>query len=102
MDQSQVALRIAASMACAATLYLAACSDTVVTPPSRNVSPNGASLTQDPDIMNPNGAHIFRTRQWHEADNAAHGHGGGGGGSNNGIFYHGGPVLQSGTSVVAI
>jgi hypothetical protein len=102
MDQSQVALRIAASMACAATLYLAACSDNAVTPPSRSVSPGGVSLTQDPDIMNVNGRHLFRTKQWHDADNAAHGHGGGGGGGNNGIFYHGGPVLQSGTSVVAI
>ena len=81
---------------------LAACSDTAVTPPSRSVSPGGAMLTQDPDIMNVNGRHVFRTKQWHEADNAAHGHGGGGGGGNNGIFYHGGPVLQSVTNVVAI
>jgi len=101
MNQSQDALRIAASVACAATLFLAACSDSAITPPTRSVSPDSPSLSRDPDIMS-NGPHVFHTKQWHDADNAAHGRGGGGGGSNNGISYHGGPVLQSGTNVVAV
>jgi hypothetical protein len=97
-------LRLTAMLACAATMYLAACSDSTITPPTRSVSSDGPNLVQNPDIMNSNGRHLFRTRQWHDADNAANGHGGGGGGgsSNNGIFYHNGPVLQSGTNVVAI
>lgn len=86
-----------------ALLLSAACSDTTVSPPTRSAVPEGASLVQNPDILTASGPHLFRTRQWHDADNAAHGHGGGGGGStNNGIVYHGGPVLQSGTNVVAI
>jgi len=95
------ALRAAATIACAATLFLAACSDTAITPPAKSVSSDGASLTRDPGIM-ANGPHVFHTKQWHDADNAAHGRGGGGGGTNNGISYHGGPVLQSGTNVVAV
>jgi len=101
MDQSHHALRIAATLACATTLSLAACSDTAITPPSRSVSTDSPSLTRDPDIML-NGPRVFHTKQWHDNDNASHGRGGGGGGSNNGISYHGGPVLQSGTNVVAV
>ncbi|HEY2164508.1 MAG TPA: hypothetical protein VGH04_10980, partial [Gemmatimonadaceae bacterium] len=101
MATSPNVLRAGATAACVATLYLAACSDTAITPPSRDVSANGPSLTRDPDIML-NGPRVFHTRPWHDNDNAAHGRGGGGGGSNNGISYHGGPVLQSGTSVVAV
>src|SRR5215475_10634777 len=85
-----------------AASFAASCSDTTVVP-TRGPS-SAANLARDPDILVSNGRHLFHTRQWHDADNAAHGHGGGGGGgpSNNGIFYHGGPVLQSGTNVVAI
>ena len=101
MEQSHRAMRIAASFTCAATLFLAACSDTAVAPPTRAVPTDAASLTKDPDVML-NGPRIFHTKPWHDIDNAAHGHGGGGGGSNNGISFHGGPVLQSGTNVVAV
>jgi len=101
MDQTHHALRIAATVACAATLSLSACSDTAITPPTRTASPDSPSLTRDPDIMM-NGPRVFHTKPWHDNDNAAHGRGGGGGGSNNGISYHGGPVLQSGTNVVAV
>ena len=101
MDQTHHALRIAATVACAATLSLAACSDTAITPPTRSASPDSPSLTRDPDIML-NGPRVFHTKPWHDNDNASHGRGGGGGGSNNGISYHGGPVLQSGTNVVAV
>jgi len=101
MKQSQDALRIAASIACAATFFLAACSDSAITPPARNASPNSPSLSRNPDIMS-NGPRVFHTKPWHDNDNAAHGRGGGGSGSNNGISYHGGPVLQSGTNIVAV
>ena len=107
MATSSTALRVGASIACAATLSLAACSDTMITPPARSVSDGGASLTQNPDILSANGPRFFHTKQWHDNDNAANGkgHGGGGGGGgipSNGISYHGGPVLQAGTRVVAI
>jgi hypothetical protein len=106
MAQSQIALRVAASLACAATFYLTACSDTAITPSPRSVSSGGASETQNPDLFDANGRHVFHTKPWHENDNAAnggaHGRGGGGGGSTTGISYHGGPVLQSHTNVVAI
>jgi hypothetical protein len=104
MHQSHQTLRIAATVACAATLFLAACSDTAITPPSRNASPDSPSLTRVPDIISVNGRHEFHTKEWYQANNDngnAHGRGGGGG-SNTGISYHGGPVLQSGTKVVAI
>jgi hypothetical protein len=73
------------------------------------MSSGGASLTQNPDIISANGRHVFHTKQWHDNDNASNGAGnghgkpgGGGGSTNNGITYHGGPVLQSGTNVVAV
>jgi len=101
MATSPTTLRAAASLACAATMFLAACSDTTIAPPARDVSPDAANLTKDPDIMM-NGPRVFHTKPWHDNDNAAHGRGGGGGGSNNGISYHFGPVLLSGTNVVAV
>lgn len=103
MLKSSIALRVGASFACAATLSLAACSDSIITPPARGVA-DGASLTQTPDVIDATGRHVFHTKPWHDADNAAgnaHGHGGGGG-TSTGISYHGGPVLQSGTNVVAV
>ena len=104
MARPSIESRIGASIAFAALVSLAACSDTTITPPTRDVS-DGASLTQTPDIIDATGRHVFHTKPWHDADNAAgnaHGHGGGGGGTSTGISYHGGPVLQSGTDVVAV
>ena len=77
----------------------AACSDVPLAAPTRTAS-GAATLTQDPDILGANGPRFFHTKQWHEADNAAKGNAKPG--SNSGIFYHGGPVLLSGTNVVAI
>ena len=101
------AQRIGASIACAAVLSLAACSDSAITPPTRSATPGSADLTQNPDILRANGPRFFHTKQWHDVDNAANGRGHGGGGTgggipSNGISYHGGSVLQSGTKVVAI
>jgi hypothetical protein len=52
------------------------------------------------------GRHVFHTRQWFENDarENAPGNGRGGGGSvgGTGISYHGGPVLQAATNVVAV
>jgi hypothetical protein len=99
---SFLSLRTTAFGAGALALVLsAACSDTAVTPTNRNLASDGGSLTQDPDILGANGRHLFHTKQWHEADNAAKGNAKGGSG-NTGIFYHGGPVLVTGTNVVAI
>ena len=79
MDQTHHALRIAATVACAATLSLAACSDTAITPPTRSASPDPPNLTRDPDIML-NGSHVSSTRsRGTDNDNASHGRGGGGG-----------------------
>jgi hypothetical protein len=105
MATSSIALRVGASIACAATLSLAACSDSIITPPARSASSDAANLAQNPDIISANGRHVFHTKQWFDANNAAgngHGKPGGGGTTNNGITYHGGPVLQSGTNVVAV
>lgn len=103
MARPSIGSRIGASIAFAALFSVAACSDSTITPPTRGVS-DGANLTQTPDIVDATGRHVFHTKPWHDADNAAgnaHGHGGGGG-TSTGISYHGGPVLQSGTNVVAI
>lgn len=103
MALSRFSTRAASALAGAALVAISACSDSVIT--STRSAADGASLTQDPDIISANGRHIFHTKPWHEIDNAAgnaHGHGGGGGGTSTGISYHGGPVLQSGTKVVAI
>jgi len=69
-------------------------------------APDAASLSQSPDVMDQTGRHVFHTKQWFENDarqNPGDARpGGGGGGTNTGIYYHGGPVLRSGTNVVAI
>lgn len=103
MADSSKTLR-AAMLACAATMYLAACSDTAITPP-RNMSSDGPSLTQSAEIVPANANHLFHTKDWYQTNNDngnAHGHGGGGAGGSTGISYHGGPVFQSGTKVVAV
>lgn len=80
----------------------AACSDSsgVTSPGARAVSPEGASLSRSPELNDANGRHIMHTREWYANDvnrNASHLRT-----TNTGIFYHGGPVLLSGTNVVAV
>src|SRR4051794_24312591 len=93
------AVQRAAVLATAATAFvLAGCSDST-SPPSRNITPDVASLAQSPEFNDADGhGHVFHTKQWFENEarnDAGHGRPGGGGGST-GISYHGGPVLQSG------
>lgn len=99
MTFSPNALRVAGTLACSATLYVAACSDSATTPPVRGAASAQPSLTQDPEILNSNGPHLFHTKQWQPNDNSGNVNAKG---SNTGILYHGGPVLQSETNVVAI
>jgi hypothetical protein len=74
----------------------AACSDNSVTPTEPSPIAPSAAL-QETMWRNPD-AHIMPTKaQAQAAHNTA-----GGGGSGTGIFYHGGPVLQSGTKVAAV
>ena len=94
MTKSSIAIVAAALAASLAT----ACSDNTVAP-TRAVSPDGAKLAQDPDILSSNGPRFFRTKQWQGRDDAGNFKAQG---NNTGILYHGGPVLQSGTNVVAI
>ncbi len=106
MLRSFPAVQRAAVLATAATAFvLAGCSDPSSSP-SRVSAPDAASLSQSPDIMDQTGRHVFHTKQWFENDarqNPGDARpGGGGGGTNTGIYYHGGPVLQSGTNVVAV
>jgi hypothetical protein len=93
------------ALAAAAAFTVTACSDNATTSPSKAITPSSAAFDQSPEFNDPSGhGHVFHTKQWfadHPSDNARPG-GGGGGGGNTGIFYHGGPVLQSGTKVVAI
>lgn len=99
------AVQRAAVLAAAATAFvLAGCSDPANSP-SRVSAPDAASLSQSPDIMDQTGRHVFHTKQWFENDarQNAPGQGrGGGGGGGTGISYHGGPVLQSGTTVSVV
>ena len=85
-----------------AAIVVAACSESSTTP-ARDVSPSVASQSQSPEF---NGAaseaHILHTRQWFAANGNGNANGRGGGGGGNGISYHGGPVLQAATNVVAV
>jgi hypothetical protein len=86
-----------ATLLCLSALALAACGEST-TNPSRDLTPAGSSANQYPEFNGPStDAHIMHTKPWFAAN--GHGHGGGGG---NGISYHGGPVLQSATNVVAV
>jgi len=91
------------ALAAAAAFTLTACSDTATTSPSKAIAPTSASLDQSPEFNDPSGhGHVLHTKQWFE--NQA-GNGAGhrpGGGSSTGISYHGGPVLLTGTNVVAV
>lgn len=93
MAKRLAAVTLAAALA-------AGCSDNAVAP--SRVSTGAANLTQDPDILNGSQRHLFHTRQWTGNANPGKGNGNGTGSTNNGIFYHGGPVLLTGTNVVAI
>jgi hypothetical protein len=102
--------RITASLAVSAGLLaLAACADSgsKVTSPDLNPSLSvGSELTGGSELNNgaleSNGRHIMPTKSQALAALAAVGPGGHGGGGGTGIFYHGGPVLQAGTNVVAV
>ena len=97
-----------AAFLCAAALVLAACSENATTPTTRGIAPDVVSANQYPEFNGPSAdAHIMHTRQWfaqNPSDNTPGGSHGkpGGGGTSNGISYHGGPVLQSGTNVAAV
>jgi hypothetical protein len=81
-----------------AASLVAACSDNTLAP-TRNVSPNAANLAQDPEILSANSPRLLHTKQWQASNDAGNFKANG---SNTGILFHGGPVLQSGTNVVAI
>lgn len=83
---------------CAAALMFAACSENTTTPAPRAVPSGASSQDVSPELNSPSGHGIvFPTRDWF-----AHNSKPGGAGGGTGIYYHGGPVLQSGTKVVAI
>jgi hypothetical protein len=94
--------RTAVFSAALAMLAAAACTDRsdVTAPGARSIGPDAASLARSPELNDAHGRHIMHTRQWfandasHTASNRKS--------TNTGIFYHGGPVLLSGTSVVAV
>jgi len=98
------------SVLVAAAAVVAACADSSTTP-SRDISPSVANADANPwpELNGPAaGPHIMHTKPWFAANgnggagNGRGGGGGGGGSTNNGISYHGGPVLQAETKVVAI
>lgn len=84
----------------AALAFAAACAtDSTPTAPANPATP---ALDRAPDNGSDQAAanrHLFELRN-SPAVNAARGHGGGG--SGTGISYHGGPVLQAGTKIVAV
>jgi phosphate-induced protein 1 len=93
------------ALAAVAAFTVTACSDNATTSPSKAITPSSAAFDQSPEFNDPSGhGHVFHTKQWFAqqapADNARPG--GGGGGTNTGIYYHGGPVLSTGTKVVAV
>jgi len=93
--------RIAVASAATASLVLAGCSDSASSP-NRAIAPDAASLSQTPDVIDATGRHVFHTKQWFQNDAQQNARPGGGGSTNTGIYYHGGPVLQSGTNVAAV
>jgi hypothetical protein len=93
------------ALAAAAAFTLTACSDNATTSAPKAIAPTSAAFDQSPEFNDPSGhGHVLHTKQWFAnqspADNARPG--GGGSGGNTGIFYHGGPVLLTGTKVVAV
>jgi hypothetical protein len=94
--------RLTATIAASAvTIALAACADSpenVAGPSGLQIQASQSELADGPGSI---GRHVMLTRAGYEhaaSQNAKPG----GGGSNTGIYYHGGPVLQSGTKVVAV
>ena len=99
---SNVLERVVIGATALAAFTLAGCSESPSSP-SREVAPDGPSLSQSPDVIDPTGRHVFHTKTWF--DNQSKDSKPGGGGTtttNTGIYYHGGPVLQSATNVVTI
>jgi Phosphate-induced protein 1 conserved region. len=91
------------ALAAAAAFTLTACSDTATTSPSKAIAPGSAALDQSPEFNDPSGhGHVLHTKQWFASQAPSDNAKPGGGGSNTGIFYHGGPVLRSGTNVAAV
>lgn len=84
---------IRSTAALAALLFAASCSETASDSPI--TAPGQATMNARPDGDHD---HVSITRGQLERLNAAGAKGGGG----TGIFYHGGPVLQSGTKVAAV
>lgn len=81
----------------AVALILAACSDTPTAPTSQ-LTPQAASDSRSPELNNEHG-HVFRTREWFANNDAKTGFARR---TGSGIFYHGGPVLLTGTNVAAV
>lgn len=80
------------------SLALAACADSAkVTSPG--IAPSDPASFDAGGVANPDLRHIFPTVQAQAAQDAASKTAGSGG---TGIYYHGGPVLQSGTKVVSV
>ena len=94
--------RTGALSAALALLAAAACTDRsdITSPGARPIGPEGASLSRSPELNDANGRHIMHTREWFAND--ANGNASRLRTTSTGIFYHGGPVLQSGTKVVAV
>jgi hypothetical protein len=95
--------RITATLASAVALTaLAACADSG----SKVDGPNDLSVKADvSELANApgaNGRHIMLTRGGYPSDNASPNASKTAGGTNTGIYYHGGPVLQSGTKIATI
>jgi hypothetical protein len=92
--------RFTATLAVSAVaVTLGACADTsseVAGPSDLKIQTNVSELADGPGSI---GRHIMLTRAGYAANAASKTAGTGGG---TGIFYHGGPVLQTGTNVVAI
>jgi hypothetical protein len=85
-------------LAVLAAFVLTACSENA-TSPSKVIAPGSAAFDQSPDVVDATGRHLFRTKTWFANNPSDDSRPGGvGGGGNTGIFYHGGPVLQPGTS----
>jgi len=83
-------------LAAAAALAASACSEGTIAPTEDAAT--GPSLSQYPELASDVHGHIMHTREWFARNGAKPG----GSGSGTGIYYHGGPVLQSGTRVAAV
>ncbi len=95
MSRFILGFRTTAATLAAISLTLAACSEPTSSP--RAFSPHDPSFDVSPNAEH---GHVMPIRELNDQPgNAAKP---GGGGSNTGIYYHGGPVLQSGTKVAAV